>query len=53
MIRDGFESLLQGRDPILVGEVMNSYLGSKDRVDFAQTKSSAEAGSQRGPQAAA
>ncbi len=53
MIRDGFESLLQGRDPILVGEVMNSYLGANDRVDFAQTKGSSEAGSQRGPQAAA
>lgn len=52
MIRDGFENLLQGRDPILVGEVMNSYLGEKDRIDFAQLRGATDTGG-RGKQAVA
>jgi chemotaxis protein MotA len=57
MVRDGFESLLQGRDPVLVGEVMNSYLGSGDRIDFTKISSSkdgsGQGAGQRGRQGAA
>jgi chemotaxis protein MotA len=51
MIRDGFESLLQGRDPILVGEVMNCYLTESERIDFAQLGGNSEQGT-RGKQVA-
>ncbi len=53
MIRDGFECLLQGQDPILVGEVMNSYLSEKDRLDFAQIRGAGEGSATRARQAAA
>jgi chemotaxis protein MotA len=52
MVRDGFENLLHGRDPILVGEVMNSYLSEKDRIDFSQLQGAANLGG-RGKQAGA
>lgn len=57
MVRDGFECLLQGRDPVIVGEVMNSYLGAGDRIDFTKISSSKEGSGQgsgqRGRQGAA
>jgi chemotaxis protein MotA len=42
MIRDGFESLLAGRDPIIVGEIMNSYIGESDRINFSKLKGNSE-----------
>jgi chemotaxis protein MotA len=53
MIRDGFECLLAGRDPIIVGEVMNSYLGSADRINFSKVKGASESSSARPRQASA
>lgn len=47
MVRDGIESMLQGKDPIVVGEVMNSFLRVADRIDFAKVKSSGDGSGQR------
>lgn len=47
MVRDGIESMLQGKDPIVVGEVMNSFLRVADRIDFTKVKSSGEGSGQR------
>ncbi len=53
MVRDGFESMLQGRDPVLVGEVMNSYLGTSDRIDFTKIQGAGDRPNQRTRQGAA
>lgn len=34
MIMDGYASMLSGQDPLIVGEVVNSYLQVQDRIDF-------------------
>jgi chemotaxis protein MotA len=52
MVRDGVESLLDGDDPILVGEVMNSYVSQKDRVDFAKLRGASDSGAGQKRQAA-
>lgn len=34
MVREGVLTFLAGQDPLVVGELMNSYLKSNDRIDF-------------------
>lgn len=38
MVREGILSFLQGNDPLIVGEVVNSYLNATDRIDFTKSE---------------
>ncbi len=38
MIREGVRAFLEGKDPLVVGELVNSYLPTSDRIDFTQKK---------------
>ena len=54
MIRDGFESMMNGEDPILVGEIMNSYLATESQIDFSKLQlATGEVSGQRGSKGAA